>query len=335
MFLLASCGTLGRANAEGWFIMLIRPNRGRLTFMGLALLLAGCSTGPEVDLTLHDSDRGTITLERIPDRNFQAAHPVKLAPGTLNRVLRGILVRDEHGLLKNLIAGKAETYRVFSDDEVAYLAPLLVDGLTRAAADQQVGFKIPQTGGPTYSERTGAAVGSSEPPLRLAPKEITSGFLYAYGRSLYVTITQYRYRPEPVDTINMPNRRIPDETGLVDRKILFTPETAKRPASYGNPGSTEATLVIDYALLAALPADTGPPPPPVIPTGGPVPATGQATAPPVVPPVIQETTQTRERELDEMKKELQDIKRQLAEQEAERNAKKQKGSSKQTPPSTP
>ena len=211
--------------------MLIRYNLGGLLLMSLALLLPGCSTGPELDLTLHDSDRGTITLERISDRSFQAAHPITLAPDTLTRVLQGILVRDQHTLVKNFLAGKADTYRVFSDDEVAYLAPLLVDGLTRAAADQQVGFKIPQTGSPTYSEQGGAGLGSSEPPLRLAPKEITSGFLYAYGRSLYVTITQYRYRPERADTINMANRRLPDDTGLVNRTILFTPEAESSPDS--------------------------------------------------------------------------------------------------------
>jgi len=332
MFPSASCGTLGRANGESWLIMLSRHNLGSLIVMDLALLLTGCSTGPELDLILHNSNRATITLERIADRSFQAAHPIRLPPDTLTRVLRGILVREELGLVQNLLAGKSETRRAFSDDEVAYLAPLLVDGLARAAADQQVGFRIPQTGDPTYSERVGAGVGSSEPPLQMRPKESTSGFLYAYGQSLYLTITQYRYRPEPPDTINMANRRLPDDTGLAHRTILFAPGSAIRPASYRDSRSTDSTIVIDYALLAALPAESvSPPPPPVVPASSPK---GPAPAP-VVPPVVQEPSQTRERELDEMKKELQDIKRQLAEQEAERNAQKQKGSSKQKPPSSP
>jgi hypothetical protein len=315
--------------------MLIRNNFGSLLFMGLALMIPGCSTGPELDLTLHDSDRGSITLERFADRSFQAAHPITLPLDTLARVLRGILVRDEHSLVQNLMTGKSDTRRAFSDDEVAYLAPLLADGLTRAAADQQVGFKIPQTGGPNYTERSGAGLGSSEPSLQLAPKEMTSGFLYAYGQSLYLTFTQYRYRPERANTINMANRRLPDETGLAHRKILFTPETAKRPASYGDARSIESTLVIDYALLAALPADSGSPPPSVTPAGRPTLAPGETAPPPVVPPVVQEPGQTRDRELGELRKELEDIKRQLAEQEADRNAQKQKGSSKQKPPSTP
>jgi hypothetical protein len=333
MFPSASCGTLGRANTESWLIMLMRYNLGTFSFLALALLLAACSTGPELDLILHNSDQGTITLERIPDRSFQAAHPITLPPETVARVLRGILVRSERNLVKDFLTGKAEIHRAFSDEEVAYLAPLLVDGLKRAAPDQQVGFTIPQTGGPTYAERTGAGLGSSEPPLRLAPKERTSGSLYAYGQSLYLTITQYRYRPERVDTVNMANRRLPDETGLTNWTILFTPESAKRPASYNDPRWTESTLVIDYGLLAALPAEARPSAAPAVPPIGSAPAPREPAPAPVVPPVVQEPVQTRDRELGELRKELEDIKRQLAEQEAERNAQKKRGSSKEKPPS--
>lgn len=313
--------------------MLMRYNFGTITLVGIGLLASGCSTGPELDLILHNSDRGTITLERMPDRSFQAAHPITLPPETVARVLRGILVREEHTFVQNLTNPNLDTLRAFSDDEVAYLAPLLVDGLKRAAPDQQVGFTIPQTGGPTYAERTGAGIGSSEPPLHLAPKERTSGSLYAYGQSLYLTLTQYRYRPERVDTINMANRHLPDQSGMSHRTILFTPKTAMRPPNYKDARSTDFTLVIDYVLLAALPAETGPPPPPVVPV--PSRASKEPTPAPLVPPVVQEPAQTRDRELGELRKELEDIKRQLSEQEAERNAQKQKGSSKQKPLSSP
>jgi hypothetical protein len=313
--------------------MLIRNTSRNLTYMALALLLTACSTGPELDLILHNSNRGTITLERIPDRSFQAAHPITLPPETVARVLRGILVRDEHTFVQNLTDSKPETHRAFSDDEVAYLAPLLVDGLKRAAPDQQVAFTIPQTGGPTYAERTGAGIGSSEPPLHLAPKEVTSGFLYAYGQSLYLTIRQYRYRPERVDTINMANRHLPDETGMSHRTILFTPQAAMRPPKYKDAHSTDSTLVIDYAVLAALPAEARPSAAPAVPPIGSAPAPAEPAQAPVVPPVVQEPAQTRDRELGELRKELEDIKRQLAEQEAERNAQKKRGSSKEKPSS--
>ena len=270
--------------------------------------VSACSTGPEVDVTLQESPQGAVYLERISDRSFQAAHPIRIDSATIALVLRGVLVRSDLGIVQNLVAGRSETLRAFSDDNVAYLAPLISDGLTRAAADQQVGFRIEQIGPPGYSEPAGAGLGSSEPPLALHPHESTSGTIYAYGRSLYLTLTQYRHRPEPATTINMANRRLPDTTGLANRTVLFTPESAKRADTYHDGHSTDATLVIDYELLARLPDSA--------------PATVQSAPPPATPPAAtsgKAEPAQKESDIESLRKELQDIKRQLAEQEAERN----------------
>jgi hypothetical protein len=102
-------------------------------------------------------------VERISDRSFQAAHPIALSADTKAWVFSGAVVKENRGLLGNLVAGKPEAIRAFRDEAVAYLAPLLVEGLTRAASDQQVGFRVGQTG---------------------TPAESTKGSLNAYGRSL-------------------------------------------------------------------------------------------------------------------------------------------------------
>lgn len=281
-----------------------------------------CATSPELDLTLHESDQGKVVLERIADRSFQAAHPIKLPAGTVTRVLRGVRVRDNQGFLQDIGVRKADALPAFSEEDVAYLAPLIIDGLSRAAPDQQVGFTVNQRGAPVYSQRVGAAVGSSEPPLRLAPPETTAGSIYAYGRSLYVTLTQYRYRTERPDTINMPNRRIPDRTGLLNHTVMFIPESAKRDDKYRDSLSTDTTLVIDYELLAGLPLDAGqevvsqpPPPPPstVAPAQEQRATTGESTK--------------KDPELEALRKELEDIKRQLADQDAKRQPAPSKPSS--------
>jgi hypothetical protein len=80
----------------------------------------------------------------------------------MGRVLSGG-VKENRGFLGILVAGKPEAVRAFRDEDVEYLAPLLVEGITRAASDQQVGFRVVQT-------RT--------------PVESTKGSLYAYGWSL-------------------------------------------------------------------------------------------------------------------------------------------------------
>lgn len=61
------------------------------------------------------------------------------------RVLSGVVVKEDRGLLGYLVSGKPEAVRAFRDEDVEYLAPLLVEGLTRAASNQQVGFRVVQT----------------------------------------------------------------------------------------------------------------------------------------------------------------------------------------------
>jgi hypothetical protein len=195
-----------------------------LLLSGLLLIASACSTGPELDITLYETDRGAVYLERISDRSFRAAHPITLSADTMARVLRGVAVKENRELLGRLILGKQEAVSAFRDEDVQFLAPLLVEGLTRAASDQKVGFRVVQTG-MTWESITGS--------------------LYAYGQSLYLTIpwliplSQYQS-----------GGQAPPPT------ILFFPESAKRTDSYHDARSAETTLVIDYALLASFPADS-------------------------------------------------------------------------------
>ena len=262
-----------------------RPHRLSL-LTGLLLVASACSTGPELDLTLHETDRGAVYLERISDRSFQAAHPITLSSDTMARVLRGVVVKENRGFLGILVAGKPEGVRVFRDEDVEYLAPLLVEGLTKAASDEQVGFRVVQTG---------------------APAESTKGSLYAYGRSLYLTLPWL-----------IPVSRYGAGGPTPSPTILFIPESAKRPDSYRDARSTDATLVIDYDVLATMPVASDMRPTAAQP---PTPAKGEPSQ--------------RDTDLDALRKELEDIKKKLAEQEAERTHSATSSSPKTTPRSTP
>jgi len=267
------------------------------------LALSACASGPDLDLAIHESDRGVVYLERISDRSLRAAHPIRLSTDTMARVLRGVAVKENRGLLGGLVLGKSAAIRAFRDEDVQFLAPLLVEGLTRAASDQKVGFRVIQTG---------------------TPWESMKGSLYAYGKSLYLTMPWL-----------IPPSRYGAGGPALPPTILFFPESAKRPDSYHGAHSAESTLVLDYALLASLPADSKAPPQDQIPAGEPAAVTEQPVAPAQISPTIQAPIQSRDREFDAMKKELRDIKRQLAEQEAERNAQKHIGPFKQNTPATP
>jgi len=262
------------------------PRLALVLLTGITLALSACASGPELDLTIQESELGAVSLERISDRSFQAAHPLTLSADTMARVLRGVVVQENRGFFRTLVVGKSDGVRVFRDEDVEYLAPLLVDGLTRAASDQQVGFRVVRTG---------------------APAESTKGSLYAYGRSLYLTLPWL-----------IPMSRYGAGGPALSPTLLFIPESAKRPDSYRDARSTDATLVIDYGMLATMPDASDMRPTAAQP---PTPAKGEPTQ--------------RDTDLDEVRKELQDIKKKLAEQEAERTRSAPSSSPKTMPQSTP
>jgi len=284
--------------------------RGPVVIALLACFLAsGCASSPRPELTIHDSPRGSVYLERISDTSFQATHPINLEPSTLARALRGIHVRDDKNALQALFASQSATTRAFTDEDADFLAPLIVTAFTRATPDQRIGFRIIQTGSPSYTQKEGAGFGSSEPPLTLAPKETTAGVLFAHGRSLHMSLTQYRHRPQKPDTIGGPNRHYPDPTGLDRRELAFLPKEAQRPDTYRVGDADLPTLIIDYELLARLPDQPAAPAP--------------APTPPTVTSPAQQPAATAQ-EVEALKKELQEIKQQLNEQRSRKETPKQK-----------
>ena len=94
--------------------------------------------------------------------------------------------------------------------------------------------------------------------------ETTAGSLYAYGRQLYVILSQYRYNQmrENMRMLDSFGREATvDYSGLRDRTLLFTPKAAKRSDSFEPPIRrkwTDRFLAIDYQLLqqASVPVAT-------------------------------------------------------------------------------
>jgi len=230
-------------------------------YLCAVLVLSACSTGPELETKIDESPQGAVYLKRITDPSFQAAHPIKINQSTIALVLSGILIRDSQG-------ASPDVRRAFSGSDVGYLAPLISKGLRRAASDQQVGFKVEQ----------------------VDPRESTTAVLYAYGRSLYVTLNE-------------------TGTGIANRTVSFIPEAAKRPDSFLDVQSINNTLAIDYELLAMLPPASS------------IPASTQSAPAPALPQAAnggKAEPVGKDAEIEELRKELREIKKQLAEQEAER-----------------
>jgi hypothetical protein len=213
------------------------------------LCLAGtaCSTNGPTGKILFDDPRGTVSLQTISDPSIKASHPISLDSALLAKLLRGIEIQDQERGIQKALVGISSPAPVFSEDQIRFLAPLIAEGLRMAALNQYIAYRVQAT----YK-------GSG---LESSTTETTAGSLYAYGRQLYVTLSQYRYDPVRVNMnrignmnskTGMTGSRVPDSSGLLNRTVLFTPSDAQRsdtfdPPTKGKP--TDRFLAIDYQLL--------------------------------------------------------------------------------------
>jgi len=241
----------------------------------------------------------------MSDQSIQATHPINLDATILAQVLGGMEVQDQGRGIQQILAGRSAPIPVFSDNQIQFLAPLLAEGLRTAAPNQFVEYRVQTT-------HPGSMFESSI-------TETTAGSLYAYGRQLYLTLSQYRYAPARAnmnanDTAN--RMRGPDYSGLRDRILLFTPSTAQRSDSFDPPPAgkpTDRFLAIDYQLLQQAPPPTA--------------ATAGQTAPQMGTSASDASTRTTEalaQEVETLRKELQSVQQQLGNQPTTQNSPKRK-----------
>jgi len=193
-------------------------------------VMAGCAS---MTGKIHQSSRGSVYLEEVPDWSFEAAHPLSIDPNTMVHVLRGVQVEERKNMSLTTSGMETKAARAFSDDEVEFLAPLLATALSKADPEELVGFRLVQP----------ASAGTVS----------TAGTLYAHGSYLYLSLTHYRSNSD-----SKSGRQLSGSGGLTRRVVSFVPETAQRHDTHRPPGapvqSNLITLIIDYASLAKLPS---------------------------------------------------------------------------------
>lgn len=316
-----------------------RELRGRsLLLATVCLIAAACSTTPPVAKVLFEDPRGTVFLQQIPDRSFQASHPINLEPALIARLLSGVLIQERRRALQAILSGSPSPIPVFSAEEVQFLAPLLAKALATAAPDQVAGFLL-------TSPRPGASL------LEYAATETTAGSLYAHDLSLGFSLSQYRYAPTRTSTENIAHRRLPDSSGLSDRVLLFNPTQAQRSDSIPRPPvgmSGEQFLAIDYRILQQSSPSAATPQPIAAPPNRktePIRQDPSATPPSEIPAHATRTLEQRDEEihalkdlvikkdleLETIKKELQSLRQELHDRPARQESQKPKTK----PPSKP
>jgi hypothetical protein len=291
--------------------------RSRKPSFFLALLFficTACGTTAQTGKIIFDDPHGTVSLQTMSDQSIQATHPITLEPTLLAQILGGMGVQDQERGIQRLLAGSSPPFPVFSDNQIQFLAPLLAEGLRTATPNQRIEYRVQTT-------HEGSMFESSI-------TETTAGSLYAYGRQLYVTLSQYRAAPARAnlnvnDTAN--RMRGPDSSGLRDRILLFTPSAAQRSDAFDQPEGgkpTDRFLVIDYQLLQAAPAAAT-----AVKTAPQMERTSPMRESPVGTSASEAPAQSTEvlaQEVETLKKQLESIQKQLGNQPANPDSPKKK-----------
>jgi hypothetical protein len=174
-----------------------------------ALLISGCASGTK----LAQNPNNSVYLEEVSDWSFEASHPAVIDQLTITKIVKGLYAGDSLTGSSRMSAGGSKPMRIFSDEDVEFLSPLLTQGLSKAKPEQLVGFRISSSAG-----------SGSEP---------TTGSLYVLNESIYLTL---RKGTEPIGFM-------PDSAART--------EPAPAYASNGEPGAM--TMIIDYHAMAKAP----------------------------------------------------------------------------------
>lgn len=184
-------------NAHGIRVLLIG-----MFAMGLPHVL-GCFATPRVETTIHESPQGAVSLKEFSDPSVRADHPVSLEPSLLSKTLSGVHVQERKTIVESVLTGAIPFVRVFTDEQVHFLAPLLQSALSQATPEEQVLFSL--TG-----EMSGRQL-------------VTEGSLYASRGNLYLALTSYGLQPQQPATLSRPSHSFDRPKRWA---LMFQPEAA-------------------------------------------------------------------------------------------------------------
>lgn len=123
----------------------------RWSFLTILLFVSGsishCGWTPEVKTNIYEGPEGSVALETVSAETFPNSHPVDLSPTQLSRAMSGVHLSAHKGLFQTILTGEETPERLFSDQAVTFLEPLILTALAKATAEEHVTFSLPVKGG--------------------------------------------------------------------------------------------------------------------------------------------------------------------------------------------
>ena len=155
-------------------------------------------------------------------KETEHSHPISLTPEQVAAVLGGVRIEEPIAFVRGDILQRNPVPRVhpaFTDDDIAFFAPLLAQALSKATPEEVITF---------YETRD----------LSATRREVTSGGLFVQGDELHLILANYRSPTnymadfgvaETQDDRRTPMQSLAPQGGQLD----FEPHSAKREQPAG------------------------------------------------------------------------------------------------------
>ena len=133
--------------------------------------IASCLTVPRVKTPLLEGPQGATALQVFAEPKKRAQHPVALEPHIIRGVLKGLYVQETQTVLESTLITNNPPAQAFTEREVQFLVPHLIDGLAKATPEEEIVFRL-------HSSQSQKTV-------------YTTGALYYADGTIHVTIRGY------------------------------------------------------------------------------------------------------------------------------------------------
>ena len=117
----------------------------RGTIFTLLLFIVQCTWTPEVQTIIHNDAQGIVSLITSSKFHVPPQHPHILSQSLVKQVLRDISQSQERGILQELFISDLQPSPVFSEAQIEFLTPHLVDAFSKATPEEFIMFRYQGT----------------------------------------------------------------------------------------------------------------------------------------------------------------------------------------------
>lgn len=129
----------------------IELTRRCLIIATLAIFNFQCSWTPEVETILHEGPECVISLKTSHALKKAPKHPASLSESLIAKILKGMAVSQEEGILQQLLLSTHHPVPAFSPSQIDFLAPHVSMAFSQVTPEEIVHFKCSRTNEQLFS----------------------------------------------------------------------------------------------------------------------------------------------------------------------------------------